>query len=245
MYLGHLTSIRHKQIRCALPLSQQRIVVSSYGENAVVLYARDETGYYPSWAAQVHRPRGICADDTFCYVACFGDPLGSVTALNLCTGAVRWNVACPRPRGIDMDGDQLVVTQVATGRISIHEPKTGAEIQTLPMVVKSPRGIALVKPGVYVVAESDARRVSKLSRTKLLQSRDDLPHCNDVACHGASIAVSLWYVHSVVLLRTEDLSRLLEIRVPGPNRGLAMLRMTAKVIFVGDDRQNRVHVLRY
>lgn len=51
-YLGCLSSIRHKQIRCALPLTERQIVVSSYGEDKVVLYeVHNDCGYVPKWSA--------------------------------------------------------------------------------------------------------------------------------------------------------------------------------------------------
>ena len=245
-YLGYLPSIRHKQIRCALPLTERQIVVSSYGEDRVVLYeVHNESDYVPKWSAPLPHPRGICADERRCYVASYGDPLGSISAVDRFTGHGIWTNACPRPRGVALDNDQLCCTQVSTGHVAIHSTSTGAQTDSFAVELVTPRGIALVESGVYVVAESDRNCVTKVSRNAVLRRQNDLSHCNDVACHGASVAVSLWYDRVVVLLNASDLSVLCKTSVLGPSYGLAMISMTPTEVLVGDDCLDCVHVLRH
>ena len=52
----------------------------------------------------------------------------------------------------------------------------------------TPRGIALVESGVYVVAESDRNCVTKVSRDAVL------------ACHGASVALAMVSMTPTVLV---------------------------------------------
>lgn len=85
-----------------------------------------------------------------------------------------------------------------------------AQTDIFEVELVAPRGIALVESGVYDVAESDRNCVTKVSRDAVLRRQNGLPHCNDVACHGASVAV--W-----------------------PSHGLAMVSMTPTVL-VGELR---------
>ena len=96
-HAGILTGKRRlKQPRMAI-VDGDDVYVSVYGENLVYRQRGRDGGIV--WQMHVPTPRGLTFDATHGYVACFGDPNGTIVQFTKATGSITWTASCPRPRG--------------------------------------------------------------------------------------------------------------------------------------------------
>lgn len=231
-----------KQPRMAI-VEDGDIYVSVYGENLV--YKQRACDNAIVWQMHVPTPRGLTFDETHGYVACFGDPNGTIVQFTKASGLVTWTAPCPRPRGIVYHNRLLYCTEVKTGKVAVLHASNGTRETTVGRL-SEPRGIAIHRrTGAIYVAESNANRVIKMSSRGKVIAHHAANRPNDVACAQERVFVSEWYTCRILSfdLHLKKAGCVDLYHLAGH---LSMLTVTPDDmhVLVGDDSKQCVHIIK-
>ena len=166
------------------------LFVTSYTDNMVVRLPWPACDHVDG-AVKVRRPRGITSLDGLLYVACYGQPIGRVVAIDPTHMVISHSFPAFRPRGIAQWRGKVIVTEVNRCRVRAYSPR-GTVLQTW-RGLREPRDVCVWGNDMYIADTGHNRivRISLITSERTEVAFELRP--NGVATNGHTLVTTQWH----------------------------------------------------